>query len=57
MMFERIIKALVYSALFFVGIILTVIGNTAEGWSGVWIMMSGLGCLVLLLYMYNGKYR
>ena len=48
-----IIKAVIYTALTLCGVILTVIGRNIDGWSGVAVMLPGLGMFILMLYLYN----
>lgn len=57
---ERFIRAIVYTAItaeVVLALALTVIGGSAEGWLGVFIMLCGLSLLIHLLYRYNKPYR
>jgi len=39
------------------GIMLTVIGGLTEGWYGVATVIGGLAVFVVLLFLYNRKYK
>ncbi len=57
---ERFIRAIVYTAItaeVVLALALTVIGESAEGWLGVFIMLCGLSLFIHLLYRYNKPYR
>lgn len=55
--FVRFIAYFSVAVAVFLGIILTVIGGLAEGWKGVGIMLAGQALFIVLLYMYNRKYK
>ncbi len=40
-----------------IGVILTVIGGVIEGWLGVGMIFAGQIIFVILLYLYNRKYK
>lgn len=59
-MSEKFTKIIIYTALIIaviLGIILTVIGGITEGWLGVGIILSGQILFIILLYLYNRRYK
>ena len=38
-------------------IILTIAGGFTEGWFGVFLIFSGQAVLIILLYIYNRRYK
>lgn len=59
-MSEKFLKAIVYISIalaIIIGIVLTVVGGMINGWNGVGLMLGGQALYVILLYLYNQKYR
>ena len=59
-MYERITKIIIRTAVVIsitVGIILTVTGGMMDGWDGVAVMLGGQGIFIVLLYLYNRKFK
>jgi len=42
---------------FISSVFMTVMGNMAEGYSGIFLSLTGLVILLLLLYLYNRQYK
>ena len=59
-MSEKFAKIVTYTALaagIAAGILLTVAGGFMDGWGGVAAMLAGLAVFIVILYLYNRKYR
>lgn len=52
-----ILKKLVLLVVFVLGVYLVICGRTVPGWDGLWVMLVGFIILLVLLYLYNGKYK
>lgn len=59
-MSEKFAKIVTYTALvsgIILGIVLTLVGGSMTGWNGVLIMLAGQAVFLVILYIYNRKYR
>lgn len=52
-----ILKKLVLFVAFVLGVYLVIRGRVVPGWDGLWVMLVGFVILLVLLYLYNRKYK